>query len=309
MFDVIEVRQPVAPPNPGQLIESITIGAWNLERCKFVNATAKVIRALQLDVVLISEVDIGMARSGNLNTIRTLASLLGFGYAFCAEFVEIGIGDQTESVAYADERNSHSLHGNAILSRFPMQNLNIVLAGRQGNWFDLDWHHRRIGGRRVLLADIVISSGSLRVASAHLESLYTPLKRQDEVTALMEGMSPAGLPDIFGGDLNTNGVPPSDDTTEPVMRFNPWLRSVQEYEPMFTVAQRFGYNWTTSNTSAHTRRTKPNGWPAKPHRRCDWLLVRSGIEASCPFVAPAVNSAGYPVSDHELIGAEIKVHR
>ena len=51
----------------------IRIGAWNLERGRDWRAAAEVIRERTLDIVLLSEMDYGMSRSGQTHTTQQLA--------------------------------------------------------------------------------------------------------------------------------------------------------------------------------------------------------------------------------------------
>lgn len=53
--------------------ESLTVMAWNVERLRHVQAIAETIAAQAPDVVLLTEVDKGMARSGNGHPLSLLA--------------------------------------------------------------------------------------------------------------------------------------------------------------------------------------------------------------------------------------------
>src|SRR5687767_13761432 len=46
----------------------LRLAAWNAERLKYGAASAQLLAALDLDIILLSESDIGMARSGNRHT-------------------------------------------------------------------------------------------------------------------------------------------------------------------------------------------------------------------------------------------------
>ena len=118
----IEVQQ----PSPAAVPMTFTIAAWNIERCKRVTESAKALRDSAADIVLATEMDFGMARSGQRHTTRDLAAALGLGYAFGVEFVELGIGDAYETSLFADMPNDHGLHGNAILSRYPIENAALL---------------------------------------------------------------------------------------------------------------------------------------------------------------------------------------
>src|SRR5581483_7819553 len=72
-LNAVEYRPPQADHLFG---EHLRLAAWNAERLKFGPASAALFRALEPDVVLLSEVDIGMARSGNRHTVAELAVAL-----------------------------------------------------------------------------------------------------------------------------------------------------------------------------------------------------------------------------------------
>lgn len=206
-----------------------------MERCKFGGASANLIRRSGCDIVLLSEMDIGMARSGNTNTIRTLAKELNFGYAFAVEFVEAGAGNQTEEVMFAEETNLNGLHGNGIISRYPLSDLSILEAPVWGNWYSLDWYHRRLGGRRSLVANLETSQGRLKLCSTHLESSSSPESRNTEFEALVSGLERIGpAATVVGGDFNTRDVPVSF-----VGGVSPsWFSDVERYEPLFGTAKK-----------------------------------------------------------------------
>jgi hypothetical protein len=86
----------VPPPQPQPLGNRLRIAAWNAERCKYLPESASLLAGIGADVVLLTELDIGMARSGNRHTVRELAHMLGAGYAFGVEYVELGLGDDRE---------------------------------------------------------------------------------------------------------------------------------------------------------------------------------------------------------------------
>src|SRR5262245_22733139 len=89
----IEYRPPETVTVPRR---PLRLAAWNAERLKYGDASAAMLRALDLDIILLSETDVGMARSGNRHTTADLAQALGLGYAYGVEFVELGLGDDRE---------------------------------------------------------------------------------------------------------------------------------------------------------------------------------------------------------------------
>ena len=63
------------------LPSEITVAAWNVERCLFPPETAAHLGPLAPDVVLLSEVDHGMSRTGQRHTTEEVAEALGMRYA------------------------------------------------------------------------------------------------------------------------------------------------------------------------------------------------------------------------------------
>ena len=74
-LDAVEYRPPLADH---RLEDTLRLAAWNAERLKFGADSAALFSALAPDIVLLTEVDIGMARSGNRHTAAELAVASGF---------------------------------------------------------------------------------------------------------------------------------------------------------------------------------------------------------------------------------------
>jgi endonuclease/exonuclease/phosphatase family metal-dependent hydrolase len=306
VLDEIEVRPagPTGIPPAGAL----RVAAWNLERCKHVEASAALLTRTGASLSLLSEMDLGMARSGNRHTTRDLAAAWSpeAGYAFATEFIEIGLGNQTEVVVFAGQANRHGLHGNAIVSRLPFRDPATIRLedDRGGSWWDLDWHHRRIGGRVALAATIDLQGRPVRVVSAHLESLPGPERREEQARRIVAdldrtiGREGAAL---IGGDINSVTLPPGTGANE-----RPdWFTAPEAYEGAFRVFAQAGFEWIPANTPEPTRRQLPNGWPKPPFVRLDWFFVR-GLRASNPRVWPALDETGTTLSDHELVTVDIE---
>ena len=67
----------VPPPQLQPLGNRVRIAAWNAERCKYLPESAVLLEGIGADIVLLTELDIGMARSGNRHTVRELARKMG----------------------------------------------------------------------------------------------------------------------------------------------------------------------------------------------------------------------------------------
>src|SRR5262249_15026695 len=93
--------------------------AWNIERgARFEGIvhqlnTHPVLR--YADLLLLNELDIGMARSGNVDVSEELSRAISAHSIFATEYLELTKG--TEEEQKLDAENTASLHGNAILTR------------------------------------------------------------------------------------------------------------------------------------------------------------------------------------------------
>lgn len=252
----------------------------------------------QADLLVLNEVDWGMNRTLFRNVAAELADRLGMNYAYGVEFVEVdpitmGIDQQVivreVEEAYADPHESRSemiehvkqvmkpdpvryrgLHGTAILSRYRLENVQLIPFAVQGH----DWYadekkvsiatkaegkvsaavfkeqlirQVRRGGRMMLLADIAdpdFPSGKVTVVATHLEDVTTPAKRQKQLEEILNRVADIDHPVILAGDMNTSthtGVPIS------VTR---------------ALKQRFGNGkwWAEEGTTEALRYATPMGW-------------------------------------------------
>ena len=279
---------PVDRPVPPRL----RVAAWNAERLKYHAPSAALLRGA--DVVLLTEADIGMARSGNRHTVRDLAEALGMGWAYGVEFVELGLGDARECQWHADEDNRVGLHGNAILSRHPLLDPVIIPLDAGGTWFaGRSGNQRRLGGRMAIAARLD-TPRPLWLVAAHLESHSDAADRGrqgERLVAAIDRLVPAGAGVVLGGDFNTTEIAGSLDAPEAV-------------EPLFAVLRDAGFDWHRCNAPGPTQRTRPDGTPVPPFAKLDWLFTRH-VEAEAPETIPAVDAAGAAISDHEVVAATV----
>jgi endonuclease/exonuclease/phosphatase family metal-dependent hydrolase len=285
----------------------LRIAAWNAERLKYGPASAALLGALDLDIVLLTESDIGMARSGNRHTTADLAAALGMGYAYGVEFVELGLGDEREQAWHKGQRNKVGFHGNAILSRVPLQDLVMIRLDAGGRWFN--GHagtQRRLGGRIAVAGRVVTDAGDFVVVSVHLESDSDANDRAQQMTRLLAALSAryGKARMVVGGDLNTAALPEVDPARPEESRA--WFHRCDAYEPLFGVMQQASFGWRSANDMAATQRMRPDGRPIPPFRRIDWLFTR-GLTASAPRTVAAVDDNGNAISDHDALVAEIAI--
>jgi endonuclease/exonuclease/phosphatase family metal-dependent hydrolase len=285
---------------------------WNAERLEFVGESAAFLEAARADVLLV-EVDVGMARSGNRHTVRDLAERLGVGWCFAVEFVELDLGDARERNRHAGSSNEAGLHGAAILSRLPLERPALVRLEASGRWFDGSFGERRVGGRIALLAEVRAIGGPVLLAAAHYESRTDPADRLEPTRLLLDAIDAhaPGRPVLIGGDLNTSTFDLATERDEPAvtaaLAAEPRrLVEPEPFEPLFAFAAARGYGWRECNLPAvPTQRTRPDGTPREPFGKIDWSLAR-GLDCRDPRVLPAVDARGVAISDHEALAVKVR---
>ena len=307
----VEVRP---PPSVEPLGASALAVAWNLQRGRHLAASADLLEQTGADVMLLSELDWGMARSGQHHTAARLAERLACGYAYAVEYLELGLGDAEERERHAGESNQAGFHGNAILSSAPLARPALVRLEASGGWFDGDRGERRIGGRMAVLATIPLDGRDVVFASVHLESHSRPDERAAQVDALLGGIEAysAGAAVLVGGDLNTFSLDPSDvrdpERVRRLFEEDPGrLGHPVPHEPLFELAASLGYDWHACNVIGEPTQRVAEPQPSRRgEMKIDWFLSR-GLRPSQPAVLGAADPAGVALSDHEPIAVRIKL--
>lgn len=298
-MNALEVRQ--SPGGAASPTGPVKVLAWNMERCKHVEASVSLIAQREADVVLATEMDWGCARSGQRHTTSELATALGLGYVFGVEFVELALGDTRETSEHADQQNLHGLHGNAVLSRFPIGRSVLIPLDDGGLWFnsDLKQGQRRIGGRNAIAAEILAPEGRFWAVSVHFESESTPDTRAAAAQRLRDCIdrTTEGAPVVMGGDFNVFELSRQGFSDDEM------ISAPDRVEPSFAVFRQAGFEWKSSNAPGTT--TRPHPWQPqdKLRLRIDWLFAR-GMTGHSPWITPALGPNGEVISDHDAIGAE-----
>ncbi len=152
------------------------------------------------DLLLLTELDYGMARSGNRFVARDLAGELKLNYAFAPVYIALQKGSGVESEV-ADE-NTKSLHGLAMFSKYPLKNAHAVALP---NGKDKMWgKEKRLGYLRALVADIEHPAGEFRAVTVHLDAHSSRKHRQLQMKIILDHLETLPqLPTIIGGDWNT----------------------------------------------------------------------------------------------------------
>ncbi|MBZ6076391.1 endonuclease/exonuclease/phosphatase family protein [Microvirga puerhi] len=279
----------------------LRIAAFNAERLKRPDAARALLDASQAHVALLSEVDLGMARSGNGHPLREIIGATGEGYAYGVEFVELDLGDPIEMRRHAGERNARSFHGNAIVSKLAFDNPCIIPLEESGFWFPgKEGAQRRVGGRIAVAVRLTGAPRPLWVAAVHLESKTNPDDRRMQIQHLLNGIEAidARAAWVIGGDFNTKSLPRDRQEARRL------LEIPERDEPLFDDLRRAGFTWASANLPLPTQRTGPQNKPQPPFGKLDWIVVR-GLQATDPQILPALDGEGQPISDHDMVVADL----
>jgi endonuclease/exonuclease/phosphatase family metal-dependent hydrolase len=294
----------VAAVAPGRVV------AWNTERGRDVPSLARVLRSERPSLVLLSEMDLGMARTCNRHTARELAGALGYGCVYGVEFVELGLGDPQEREASAGATNSSGFHGGALLSAAPLERGVVVRLEEEGAWFThAEREELRVGGRIAVLATWRLAGEPVTVAAVHLESNSTPEQRGEQMARLFDAVEryAPGSRALIGGDFNTFSLSHDDLLDRDVLRGalerdGDRLRSPVAYEPLFEIARERGFAWEICNVMGEaTHRVASEGSSGRGGLKLDWVLARGLTCGSSEVLEAAHPDDGHALSDHEPI--------
>jgi endonuclease/exonuclease/phosphatase family metal-dependent hydrolase len=196
------------------------------------------------DVWILNEVDWGVKRTEYREVVRELGKTLNMNWAYGVEFLEIDpkqLGTDTfddgeskdeqqqlEEVFAVDKNRLRALHGNAVLSRYPIRSARLVPFTIGYDWFkeskirplekakrkaailigeDLLREVRR-GQRTTLYVDLDVPEApghQVTIACTHLENRAKPKIRRQQMEELLNAERDSANPVIIAGDMNTTG--------------------------------------------------------------------------------------------------------
>jgi endonuclease/exonuclease/phosphatase family metal-dependent hydrolase len=265
----------------------LCVAAWNLERCLYPDAAAQLLRRHGVGLVLLTEMDCGMLRTGQVHTIADIAARLGQHYAYGLEFFELKPMPPPAGFATIGDDNDFGFHGNGLITTCPFDHPVAIRLDSVADWYIAPkGGQRRVGNRMAVAAVVALGTVRFVACSVHLESATDGAGRLIQMHTLLDRLDEfaAGLPVLIGGDLNTHVQPGgSDDVTE----------------PLFALAKARGYDFSACNLASPTTRTSI--WSdCAGTRQLDWFCTRD-LAASEPQVVPALGPDGTVLSDHELI--------
>ncbi len=319
--------------------------AWNVERGTEIEGQIRAFRQhpylSSCDVLLLTETDIGMARSGNHHVAQTLARELGFAYVFVPTYLNLTKGSGAEFDLPGE--NEIGLHGDAILSRYPIRNPRGI---QMRNSMDkIAGREQRLGCPTAVAADIDFPNYAVTAVSVHLDAQSSQNHRRDqmrEVLDALDAIETPRLPVVLGGDWNTSTY---DSTSafpaiagfwlrvfmgvDHVIR-NHYLHPERLFErELFELLESRGFDFRNCNVDGeytvsydveNPSKRKSLGdwvpgwcfafirWALRNHGgkcplKLDWFATR-GARVEAPVVIHDVRE-GWPLSDHDPLGIDV----
>jgi endonuclease/exonuclease/phosphatase family metal-dependent hydrolase len=279
----IELAQPAATTTRTNL----RIAAWNLERCLYPEESARVLARHGVDIALLTEMDVGVLRTGQVHTIGRVASLLGQGYCYALEFLELMSPPPPPGFPRNGDESAEAFHGNGIVSSLQLTRPIVIRLDEQADWYAPRPDSQRRIGNRMAVATTFDAAGSRFVGcSVHLENRTDGAGRAAQMRTLLDALDSytGGLPVVIGGDLNTHVGPGGHTDTS---------------EPLFAMAAARGYDWSACNLAQPT--TRASTWSqSEGTRQLDWFCTR-GVSVRDPAIVPALGDDATALSDHELL--------
>ncbi len=189
-----------------QQAASIKATAWNIERGLRLEGIIAALREhaslRDSDVLMLTELDYGMARTGNHFIAREIAEALKLNYVFAPCYLALNKGSGLESEVAGE--NEQSLHGNALFSRYPLHEAHSIPLPNGKD--KMRGKEKRLGCQRAVAAIIEHPLGSVWAVSLHLDAHSTQRHRRRQMQLVLdhlENLRPR-LPVIIGGDWNTS---------------------------------------------------------------------------------------------------------
>ena len=341
--DRAPVPSPAAVPAPrGRVLRAV---AWNIQRGARLDDLRRVVVAPPFagaDLLLLSEVDVGLGRSGNRNVARELAEDLGMNYAFGVSYLALkdDFGDNAAGL-----ENTLALSGAAVISRYPIGRVeNVDLPAIRDKFHSSE---KRLGKKRALLAEIALPDGPLVVAACHLDTNASPAQRARQLGGVLDSVDRSGVARaLVGGDFNTSTYDLSStlalarDLLHKLLvtgfraTVDQYMTPEKRYErPVFDLlrARAFvvdGFNDRGTGTYFYdltdpyvlARSQKLVGrlltgllvrllrpWKGRVPARLDWFAGRNVTPVAATVERPHAAADGRPVSDHSAVFVDVAV--
>ena len=181
--------------------EAIRVVTWNIERGKQLEGIIQFFKEdkelSEADIIIAIEVDNGMGRTSNKNIAQKLAEELKMNYCFSPSYLVLGkgaVGETNHNVP-----NTESLHGTAILSKYPIKAALGVKVPPVKEVFHSS--EKRLGTKKGLVAEVEIGTKTIAVGGIHIDLSSTFLDRANQLATLLDAFPTADV-HVVGGDFN-----------------------------------------------------------------------------------------------------------
>ena len=184
----------------------VRVTAWNIERGIQLDRVTSALHDHPLlspsDVFLLTELDHGMARSGNRLVAREIATCLGLNYAFAPCYINLAKGSGLESETQGE--NTLSLHGNALFARYPLLLAHSIALPNGKD--KMSGKEKRLGCQRAVAALVDHPLGRFWAVSLHLDAHSTQNHRWRQMRIVLDHLDrlEPRRPILIGGDWNTS---------------------------------------------------------------------------------------------------------
>jgi endonuclease/exonuclease/phosphatase family metal-dependent hydrolase len=181
--------------------DTIRVVDWNIDRGLRLQEVIEFLDAQRADVLILQEVDLNARRTGYRNIAEEIARQLRMNYVFGCEFQELVQG-RTDCPAF---------HGQATLSRWPLQAPRTIRFRHQSNFWKPKWFlprtepfQQRLGGRIALVTEVKVWAHPVVTYNVHLESRGDEELKLLQLSEILDDTSqyPRSQPVILAGDLN-----------------------------------------------------------------------------------------------------------
>jgi endonuclease/exonuclease/phosphatase family metal-dependent hydrolase len=329
-----------APPRP-----RYRFLAWNIERGIELDGQMDALRShpylRTCDVLLLTEADLGMARSKNRAVARELARELEMHYAFAPCYLNLAKGAGVEY--HVEGENDLGLHGNALLSRYPIGNVRLI---RLRNGIDkMAGREKRLGSQTAIAADIHFPNYRLTAVSVHLDANSSQRHRREQMAQILGELRPCRRV-IIGGDWNTTTYNSSRALfaiagfarrvlmgVDHVIR-NHYLYPDRYFERgLFELLEAEGFDYRLCNRLGERTATYDAGcpktrenlgewvpgwcfafirWSLRNHGgvcplKIDWFATRNLCTADPVVIHDVREGRATPLSDHDAIGVDVVI--
>ena len=189
--------------------------------------SARILQRNRVDLALLTEMDVGVLRTGQVHTIGRVAAQLGQGYCYDWSFSNSCRSAAARLSANGSD-NTEGFHGNGIVSSLPMEEPVVIRLDEKADWYtpaDRPAAHRQShGGRRQLQTACRFVACSVHWRTAPM----APGAPRRCGRCWMRSRLCRSVPVVIGGDLNTHVVPGGHNDAS---------------EPLFAMAASRGYDW------------------------------------------------------------------